>query len=161
MSPVFTEEVLEMSPYKSLTPPSLCTPDKWQFESLPTEDRNQGGFHFLHRWDFTKPAKFSKSNIHFTLKAVHRKGTSLQCQVSDESWNKHLPKGNTPANQLIHSNCSTQWYSRFPSPLQNPVSAQDSLLQPRMKVAGARSWTRVGEHRKDKAECPGVRLNSR
>lgn len=119
MSLVFIEEVLEMSPYKSLTTPSLCTPDKWQFESLPTKDRNQGGFHFLHRWDFTKPAKFSKSNIHFTLKAVHRKGTSLQCQVSDESWNKHLPKGNTPANQLIHSNCSTVAFT-VPQPTTEP-----------------------------------------
>lgn len=150
MSLVLAEEVLEMSPYKSLRIPSLGTPDKWQFESLTTKDRNQDGFNFLHRWDFTKPAKLPKSNIHFTLKAVHRKGTSLQCQVSDEPWNKHLPKGNTPANPLVHSNCSAQWLSQLPSPLQNPVSAQDSLLQPRTKAAAARSQKSRGSTERTK-----------
>lgn len=148
LSLAFAEEVWEMSPYKSLTTPSLCTPDKWQFESLPTKVRSQGGFHFQHRWDFTKPAKFPKSNMHFTLKAVWRKGASLQCQASDEWWNKHLPKGNTSANQLTHSNCRTQWHSKQPSPLQNPASTQDSLFQPRMKAPGARSQKRGGAAQK-------------
>lgn len=71
---------------------NTLSPDKWQFESPPAKKRNQGGFHFPQRWDFTKPAKLPKSHIHSALKAVHRKGTSLQHQVSDESWNKHLPK---------------------------------------------------------------------
>lgn len=125
---------------------STLNPDNWQFESPPTKDRNQGGFYFPQRWDFTKPAKLPKSHIRSALTAAHRKGTSLQHQVSDESWNKHLPKA-----RLLPISWSTataaQWHSFTDS-------GECSGLNSAAKDEGSRCQVMEEEargHRKDKA----------
>lgn len=87
MSLVFAEEVLQVLLYKSLTATSILTNGNLNLLLLRRETRV---VFTSHRGDTIKPAKLPKS--HSALKVAHRKGRRLQHQVSDESWNKHLPK---------------------------------------------------------------------
>lgn len=130
---------------------STLKPDKWQLESPPAKERNQGGFHSPQRWDFTKPAKLPKSYRHSALKAVHRKGTSLQHQVSDESWNKHLPKA-----MLLPISWSKQLQDTVAFTDSQPAadSSECSGLTSAAKDEGSRCQVMEEQargHRKDKA----------